>query len=173
MSETVTAGTPRDGPGSSGAATRAAIKASRGFPPSQPRSDWSPREGPELAGGGGRALLSCHPGRGRAGCSSARPARSPTQARPSRAAPAAPGSGDHDSQSSLLDFFGRFSAHAPCPECPPTPPSSLRPLFLFLSLPFQNTNPRVGWGRGGSWRGGWARTEESSREARMEIPKMK
>lgn len=33
------------------AATRAAMKASRCFPPSQPRSDWPPGEGPNRAGG--------------------------------------------------------------------------------------------------------------------------
>lgn len=40
------------------------MKASRGFPPSQPPSDWSSWEGPELAGGGGQGAAPKPPAEG-------------------------------------------------------------------------------------------------------------
>lgn len=69
---------------------RAAIKASRGFPPSQPHSDWSPRESPvgwRRQPGAAPGL----PGRERAGCSQDRPTLSPAWLGSLRALPAAPG----------------------------------------------------------------------------------
>lgn len=125
------------------AATRAAIKASRGFPPSQPRSDWSPweRDPSWLEAAAGAAPVP--PGEGP-------PRALPTRNRPSRAAPAAaPGSGGRDTQPPPPGFSRCFPAHAPRPECPPTPPSSLRPLLPFFPLPDrprQSANPWVGLG---------------------------
>lgn len=137
-----------------------------------------------MAGGGGRARLSCHPGRGRVGCSPF----SRTPAGRSTAAPAAPGSGGRNTQTPPPGSHrALLPAHAPPPpslECPPTPPSTLHPSLLYSrpSAPKRKSWGGVGWSEAGwgeagwggvsSWRGGWARTEKSSREARMEIPRM-
>ena len=137
-----------------------------------------------MAGGGGRARLSCRPGRGCVGCS---PLSSTLVGR-SRATPAAPGSGGHNTQTppsgSPRELLPAHAPRPPSPECPPTPPSTLQPRLLYSrpSAPKRKSWGGVGWSEAGwgeagwggvsSWRGGWARTEESSRESRMEIPQM-
>lgn len=101
----------------------------------------------------------CLPGRGCAGCSHARPARSPSQARPSRAVPAAPGSGDSDTAPSPRLSFGASQHKPPAQNVRPPHPAFCSGGSFSSSFSSNSAKAQIlQWGGGSGWRGGWART---------------
>lgn len=100
----------------------------------------------------------CLPGRGCAGCSHARPARSPSQAWPSRAVPAAPGSGDSDTAPSPWLSFGASQHKPPAQNVRPPHPAFCSGGSFSSSSSNSAKAQILQWGGGSGWRGGWART---------------